>query len=367
MSAWLGRVRALGGAARGGGHAYRVFAGGAAPSLFAAAAVAVAPLLVSAQSRVIATVDTARVTVGDRIALTLSVEHASGTSVDWPDSLDLAPFEVLEVSEGPTRTVGGVSRSSARITLTVFQLGAIEIPSIEVAVVGASGVREPLATEPIAVEVVSVGADESGDIRDIRGPLAMPLELWRVALWALLSLLAVALLFTIARRLRTREGLTPGPALAPPERPAHELALEALAELEASPLLARGEVKEYHIRVSDILRSYLERRFRVDALEMTTSEVLTGLAARGVERDFLDGLRAFLDQCDLVKFAKVRPTPDVCRRVLELGRRLVLQSAPRPEPTAAAGAEDVRDVTVAIAGDGAAERTHGRAAVTEVR
>jgi hypothetical protein len=49
-------------------------------------------------------------------------------------------------------------------------------------------------------------------------------------------------------------------------------------------------------------------------------------------------LGAFLEQCDMVKFAKVRPGPDQSRQVLELGRRLVQRSAARPEPeTASAG------------------------------
>jgi hypothetical protein len=303
-------------------------------SILGVLAVAAAAATISAQSRIVTEVDTARVTVGDRIALTVSVEHRPDTRVEWPDSLDLAPFEVLEVRYHAPSESRGIVRSSARLTLAAFELGALEIAPFEVAVVGRGGEREVLATDPIAVEVVSVGADESGDIRDIRGPLAIPLALWRVALWTLLPMLAIALLYVLARRLRAREDATSRPALAMPERPAHELALEALAELEASPLLARGEIKEYHIRVADILRRYLERRFRVDALEMTTTEVLQALAARGVEQNFVDGLRAFLEQCDLVKFAKACPSPSVCRQVLELGRRLVVESAPRPGPAA---------------------------------
>jgi hypothetical protein len=287
------------------------------------------------QSRVLTAVDTALVTVGDRITLTVTVEHAPGSQVVWPDSLDLAPFEVLGMQPDAPHETGGVSRSAASLALAAFELGRLEIPSFEVEVLGAGGEREVLSTDRFVVEVVSVGADESGDIRDIRGPLGIPLGAWRILLWTLLPLLAVALLYTLARRLRAKNETKRTPALAPPEAPSHELALAALAELEASPLLARGEVKEYHIEVSDILRTYVERRFGVDALEMTTAEVVAGLQARNADADFIHGLRAFLDQCDLVKFAKVRPAPEASRQVLELGRRLVLQSAPRGAPEAA--------------------------------
>jgi hypothetical protein len=284
----------------------------------------------TAQSRIVTAVDTARATVGDRITLSVTVEHAPGSRVVWPDSLDLSPFEVLAARRDPARARGGVARSAATFSLIAFELGRLEIPSFEVEVVGASGDIEVLATDRFAVDIVSVGSDESGDIRDIRGPIGIPLGVWRLVLWTMLPLFLVALLYVLARRLRGDVDVRL-PALARPEVPPHEIALAALAELEASPLLARGEVKEYHIAVAEILRAYVEQRFGVEALEMTTLEIVDDLRRSGADADFVEGLRAFLDQCDLVKFAKVRPADEASRQVLELGRRLVLQSAPRPE------------------------------------
>jgi hypothetical protein len=147
----------------------------------------------------------------------------------------------------------------------------------------------------------------------------------------LLPLLLAVLLFVVARRLRSRRNEAPRPALGPLPRPPHEIALEELAALSGAGMLERAEVKEYHIEASDILRRYVEARFRVDALEMTTREVLAGLETAGSEPRFREGLRAFLDQCDLVKFAKVRPGMDASRQLLELGRRIVLDSVPTAE------------------------------------
>ena len=294
---------------------------------------------ISAQSRIEIEIDTLRVTVGDRVTMTVSVEHPAGAHVEWPDSVDLAPFEVVEMRETPPAAADGLTRSTAVLTLAAFELGELEVPSFEVEVVGTDGAREALATDAYGIEIVSVGVDESGDIRDIRGPLGIPMSLLRTLLLALLPVLLIALLYIAARRLRSREDESAGPALVPLERPAHEIALEALAQLESSQLLEVGQVKEYHIEVSDILRVYVERRFRVDALEMTTREVLVGLERGGVEESFREGLGAFLDQCDMVKFAKVRPGPDQSRQVLELGRRLVQRSVPSPVPEPAPAGE----------------------------
>jgi len=293
---------------------------------------------VRAQSRLTTEVDTTHVTVGDRVTLAVTVEHAPSSRVTWPDSLDLTPFEVLESTAGLDEGAGGLARSRLVLSLTAFELGQLEIPSFDVAVTAADGSEETLATNPVGVEVASVGADESGDIRDIRGPLEIPLGALRLALWILLPLLVAGLLWVLARRLRPkREAARSVPAQ--PPRPAHDIALEALAALERSPLLERGQVKEYHIEASDILRTYVGARFGVDALEMTTHEVLSALASTGANGRFLEGLGAFLDQCDLVKFAKVRPSADAARHVLELGRRVVLESVPpaAPSTTPAAG------------------------------
>jgi hypothetical protein len=298
-------------------------------ALAASLLVCAAPPL-AAQARIRTDVDTTRVTVGGRIMLTVVVEAGPTARVEWPDSLDFTPFEVLEARVPPEEVTGEGVSSTAVFTLAAFELGELEIPSLAVDVVGGDGVVESLTTDPFGVEVVSVGADETGDIRDIRGPLGIPLGAMRLVLGALFLLVVAALLYAAARRLWSRGDEVVRPALGPLLGPAHEIALEALKELERSPLLKRGQVKEYHIEVSDILRTYVERRFLVAALEMTTHEVLAVLQQAGVDESFRRGIREFLEQCDRVKFANFRPDTDACRRLLEAGRGLVRNSVSRP-------------------------------------
>jgi hypothetical protein len=288
--------------------------------------VGVAP--VHAQSSLHTEIDTTVVHVGDRITMTVSVDHLASASAQLPDSLSLAPFEVLGIEPLPATEGDDGARSTFRLTLAAFELGELEIPSFPVEVVAADASVDTLETDPYGIEVVSVGTDESGDIRDIRGPLGIPISTWIVALWIVIPLLVAALLYVLAKRLRPKRDGAPRPALGELPRPPHEIALEALAALESSGLLERGQIKEYHIAASDILRTYIEARFRVEALEMTTREVLEGLSAVGTDAQFRAGLRTFLDACDLVKFAKARPDTEVSRRTLELGRRIVLESAP---------------------------------------
>ena len=288
-----------------------------------------------AQSRLDTNVDTTVVTVGDRVTMTVSVDHPAGSLAELPDSLALAPFEVLGVERLADEPAGDAVRSGWRLTLTAFELGDLEIPSFPVEVVSTDASVDSLTTDPYAIRVESVGADETGDIRDIRGPLGIPMARWILAMWLVLPWLVVALLYMLVKRLRPKGEDSPRPALGELARPAHEVALEALDALERAGLLQRGQVKEYHIEASDILRTYVEARFRVEALEMTTREVLEGLGQVGVDPRLREDLRAFLEACDLVKFAKARPDADASRETLALGRDVVLDSAPRPEPTPA--------------------------------
>lgn len=324
--------------------------GGRGPGGAGGVATALATLLVAgalaatpgvAQSRIHAELDTARATVGDRITLTVTVDHPAGSRVVWPDSLDTAAFEVLDARSAPPVPEGDGLRSTAAFTLTAFELGDLQVPGVDAVVEGPGEARDTLTTEPLDVQMVSVGGDGSGDIRDIRGPLSIPLSLVRVGLWVLVALAAAVGAWVLWRRMRGRgEKSDAAPLPASPPRPPHEVALEALARLEASSLLERGQVKEYHIRVSDILRAWVEARYRVPALEMTSGEVLEGLRRAGLDGSFLDDLRRFLGPCDLVKFAKVRPTAEASRDVLALGRRLVESSIPGPPSTGEAVTPD---------------------------
>ena len=101
----------------------------------------------------------------------------------------------------------------------------------------------------------------------------------------------------------------------------------------AVELLERGEIKTYHIRLSDILREYVEGRFGVDAMEMTTGEVLDGLQRTDADRRAVGDVRRVLDRCDLVKFAKLRPAIPECRELFPLARRVVDVTTPvEPAP-----------------------------------
>ena len=285
---------------------------------------------VSAQTdspEIITAVDPAVITVGDPVRLVVTVSHSAESRVVWPDPFELDPFELADTRRLEPVREGNRVRSSTELTLTAFELGELTVPRLEVEVVDAAGDSVRLATEATVIRVESIGRDEGGDIRDIKGPLAIPFSVLRLLPW-LAGLAGLAILgVAVYRRYQRRQRPDVQVPVAPP-RPAHEVAYESLDALEASGLLELGEVKTYHIRVSDIMRVYTEDRFGVDAMEMTTREVLDGLKGARVAGGVVGDFRHLLDRCDLVKFAKFRPEAPACRDLVPLSRRLVDVTTP---------------------------------------
>ena len=167
-------------------------------------------------------------------------------------------------------------------------------------------------------------------IRAIRGPLGIPISLIYVLPWLLLpGGTGLCGVLALAEAEPRGGGHTAAVGHHPPASPRGGVrGPRSPGGLESA---GAGEIKEYHILVSEIIRTYVEGRFDVFALEMTTGEVMDGLGETRLADDTLAAFADFLGRCDLVKFAKLRPAPDDCRGVLLAARELVDRTRPRVE------------------------------------
>ena len=75
--------------------------------------------------------------------------------------------------------------------------------------------------------------------------------------------------------------------------PADVVALNNLAALDKKELWQTGEIKAYHSEISEILRSYLENRFQILALELPTFEIIKNLENKGINSDDLQLLSTY--------------------------------------------------------------------------
>jgi hypothetical protein len=100
-------------------------------------------------------------------------------------------------------------------------------------------------------------------------------------------------------------------------------------------LLAEGgDLRPFYFELSEAIREYLGGRFGFDSLEMTTEELVAAMrrvpskATRGVVGSEIEG---WLSACDLVKFAKVAPSPEQARGALETAILMVAATRLHPE------------------------------------
>lgn len=283
---------------------------------------------ISAEARV----DRSVVTVGDVITLTIEVRYDDDIAPRMPRAdTPLGDFEVRNHrTEAPQAGPDGQIVAKAHFSLTVFSPGVVQIPAVDITYVSSDGTRQgSVATEPIEVKVARVLTDESEDIQDIKPPLEIPRD-WLPIFIAFLGGAILAALGLYFYRVRNRKAALSDTGPTVPDRPPHELAYEALERIKRSDLLVKGEIPRFHILLAEIIRHYIEGRYRVDALEMASWEVIEGLRRCGVDKDTIPLFERFLDRCDMVKFAKSHPSPNQGLETLNLGFEIIDLTRPLP-------------------------------------
>jgi len=263
--------------------------------------------------------DPPEVTVGDPVTATITLEVPAGTPVAFQDDLkQWGGVAVLSIEAPPPETDGDRQRVRRVLHLAAFETGDLALPPLELRVgegEGATMARSDAAT----LRVRSV-LGEGEELADLRPPWEPP-PVARWLPWVLAALAAAALVgaYRRWRRRRPAESARPAEPMLPPDAEA----LQALAALLASPLLARGEVKRFHVELAEIVKRYIHRRFGVPTLERTSAEVTHDAQAAGVEPAALALVVRVLQGCDGVKFARQRPEAADCRGRVEQARGLI--------------------------------------------
>jgi len=253
------------------------------------------------------TADKQNVSIGDWITLHLQVTGPKDLVVTWPSFHEaLKDFEFIKQEEPKTLTNDQNTTSNVDVVVTKFDEGKYTIPALTIQYKTSKN-SGTLQSNPISIGVTGVKVDTSKDIKDIKPPLSLGIS-WREILPYLLGAIAAILLIWVINYIRKKR--KKGEKIYQPQvpsRPAHEIALEALRKLEAEKLWQQGRVKEYHSRVSDVIRTYIEQTLSINAMEMTTDLILSTDQIKALNQRNKSELQELLERADLVKFAKFQP------------------------------------------------------------
>lgn len=272
-----------------------------------AALIAGALVAPAANIKISAAIDSTVVEMGSRAVITINVADPShsGEVVDLPkDGTDNDAFDVVEVKTDTTP--GGYTYS---MLIQAWYPGVLTMAPFRYAAGSDTAVSDVLT-----LKVLPVPMDSTQTLNPLEGAVNPPRK-WYDYIpdwipWALLALAFCALViwgvFIYINYRRTGHVLAFKPKPVDP----YAEAMSALGRLRQSRLAESGKEKEYYTSLVDILRLYLHRRFSINAMEMSSTQILDSLRRNPETRDNQPRIKQILELADFVKFAKVRPMPD---------------------------------------------------------
>jgi len=279
-------------------------------------------------------VDKAFATIGDQINFRVTIQHRSDMMVLEADAGSaLSDFEIKKTTDFSTQEKDLISEGKNYV-ITTYVLGEYVVRPFPIKYKTKDGSVKEVQTNSLYITMESVDkSKDQGSEKDIRGvkgvhKLKNPIFRWFLLLALFGAAASIGTWLYFDRRKQNLEGQPQEPALS-----AQEEAYLALNQLKNSDLIRKGLVKQYFFQMSEILRRYLERRFRIRALESTTYELMQELTPVA-SRDQVELIQEVLDFCDLVKFAKYEPPALEVIQETNRAKTVVDQTKEEPEPIA---------------------------------
>jgi hypothetical protein len=207
---------------------------------------------------------------------------------------------------------GQYAGATAKLDSTTMLIGSQSRLELDVTVPAGSLVNWPVFGDTLTghVEILRKSGLDTLSIKPIKPPLKAPVTLAEILTWVGLALVVAAIAFGVYYFLLKKKKKEPLIKLRlKPSIPPDEAALEALEALKLKKLWQSGKVKEYYSEMTDIVREYIELRFLIRALEMTTDEIRMAMHQSGIDGGAKVKLLQTLTLADLVKFAKEQPLP----------------------------------------------------------
>ncbi len=267
-----------------------------------------------------AALSTNTIHVGDVVTLKLKVSHPADGRLELPDlnrGREIVVRDQQSAGDGVAYRITSLETSNHVVSTNVIRFVRSD----------GSFLQQPFPF--LTLDVQSLLTGTNAQLRDIKGLAAWPNRtrdriLLVLGLVAALALLAGLVALWLGQRRRPA-------APPPPPPPPYEVALRALQALLQKNYIETENIEPFYVELSDIVRTYIESRFQLRAPELTTEEFIReAVSSRLLSLDHQQLTMAFLEQCDLVKFARHRPQQADMRAAFAAAERLVKETIPQP-------------------------------------
>lgn len=266
--------------------------------------------------------DSSNYLIGDYINLEYAIKHSSDIEIIFPSIKDsIKKLEWLEQKNPVVKKDDGYVTSQYQFTFIGFDSGDVSISSLLIPYrkkndTSLSFVR----SNSLVITVHTVAVDTAQEIRDVKNPLTVAYDYLTLLYWIFGAVACLLLVYFIYKKFFSKKKAVTEKKIILPD---WQIALNELHELEERQLWQKGEVKEYHSRITEIIRNYFESRYDVLALEKTSGEIIEDLKKAADTQNILQITEEFLSNADMVKFAKFIPLPQINSDMMKQAIRII--------------------------------------------
>lgn len=250
-----------------------------------------------------ATLDSTEMYIGDQTRLSICVRHPSSDSVIYDKVKEKYLTKGIEIIKKGIQSVSDHDETvtTCNLILTSFDASLYYIPPMTVLVGGKRYQTKQLALKVKDVDIDTTQMAKFYGPKDVITPCYTWAE-WRApwghsCLSVFILVLGVCLIVKLRKSTRSLSIIKKA-ALLP-----HEWAVQQIEQLKKFYSGTEYMVKDYYTNLIDIFRGYLQRRFKINALEMTSEEIMKNLLQIKDEESIRD-IRKILETADVIKYAR---------------------------------------------------------------
>ena len=264
-------------------------------------------LSASAQVYVESKIDSIEILIGEQTSVALSVTAKKGAKVKMPvyePSQYITPgVEVLAHSDADTSQLdNGLLKITKRYTLTSFDENLYYLPPMTVNVDGKNYKSKSLALKVLTVPVDTLHPEKFYPPKGVQSNPFLWSD-WEQAFWlSVVFVLICVLTYYLWTRLKENKPVIAKVRIIK-KLPPHQKALKEIEHIKENKMSVSEDQKTYYTLLTDVLRKYIKARFGFNAMEMTSSEIISRLQQEE-DRKMIDELNELFMTADLVKFAK---------------------------------------------------------------
>lgn len=256
-------------------------------------------------------IDSAAILIGEQTVLHLTVSTSPDQPVQMilPADTLMRGVEVLAYSKPDSSIIDNRLLIKQDVLVTSFDSSLYLLPPFRVI----DGVDTVYSNQvALKVSTIPVDTDNPEEFFDIKEVWKAPFVLadyYGLIYGILFVLFLLCVIAYIIKRLKNKQSIIPFKK-EEPKLPSHQQAIKELDEIKHKKLWQQGRNKEYHTQITDTLRKYIVDRFGVNAMEMTSNEILDIIRKENDAESVFASLRQIFELSDLVKFAKWLPLPN---------------------------------------------------------